>query len=160
MASRRKRSPVGGGGARHPNSLANLRRGGTVAPQGNRYRVTHGAYAELALESIEEKAAQIVAALHEDVPVDGPWGVPIRLLAETLLRLDGVTDYLRRRGWEDDDGNPRTAVDLEGRLHDRALGLAKELGLTPLAASKLGVNVARTRQAGLAGVMDGGVIDR
>jgi hypothetical protein len=35
---------------------------------------------------------------------------------------------------------------VEGQLQRRALDLARELGLTPLPASKLGLNVARTAQ--------------
>lgn len=154
MSKRRRRKPnrspesyVSKDPAKRQAQLGNLRT--TPSPFVGR-PPEHGGYAKLARETIEAKAVEVYDALEADVPVAGSWAVPVRLLAETLLRLDSVSDYLRRRGWEAEDGSVRPAARLEHELQARALTLAKELGLTPLAASRLGVNVAHIAQFDLA----------
>src|SRR4051812_9124421 len=102
MTRRRKpRNPVGGGGARHPNSLANLRNGNPAATNQAIAARSHGAYAAIAREALDGKTREIFEALAEDAPVRGPDGglpshdaLPVRLLAETLIRLESVSEYL------------------------------------------------------------------
>ena len=92
-------------------SLANLKRGGTVAPAGNQRARTHGAYALVAEAELEEKAREVYHALAADAPVrasDG--GLPahdslaVRMLAEVLVRRERVRVEELRHGIETKDG--------------------------------------------------------
>lgn len=133
--------------------LSNLTRGaGGAGPDGRR-AVSHGAYAQLAPERVAAKVRQVLDALTIDAPVrerDG--GLPaadsvvVRQLAEALVRLETISDYLDRRGWQDDDGMPRPVLEYEGRLRGHVLDLLKELGMTPASRTKLGLNLARTQR--------------
>jgi hypothetical protein len=53
-------------------------------------------------------------------------GAVVKLLADTLCRLESIGDYLERRGWESEDGKPRPVLDLEARLRSRALDVMRE----------------------------------
>ena len=135
---------------RRARQLANLRRGGNPAPAENRRALVHGGYAAIARHDLDGKRAEVYDALSADAPLRDPDGAlprhdaaAVRLLAECLCRLESVTDYLDRRGWETDDGELRPAIDLERRLRGEALDLMRELGLTPAARSKLGVDLTR-----------------
>ena len=148
----------GGGGARNPASLANLRRGETPAPPGNTLARTHGAYARLLADRVEGKVVEVFGALSEDAPLRGEGGglpahdgAVVRLAAAALCRLEDVEAHLRDRGLLDADGNVRPAVDLERRLRVEALGYLAELGMTPLSRAKLGLDL--TRSASLAELM-------
>lgn len=132
---------------------ANLRNA-PAAPVGNQRARTHGAYAGVAAVALETKALAIFDALAVDAPVRADDGglpredtVAVRLLADTLCRLDAVGEYLARRGWQDDRGSPRPVLDLEMRLRSQALNLAIELGMTPRARAALGLDLARARQS-------------
>jgi hypothetical protein len=112
--------------------------------------VSHGAYAAIAAQRLDAKVAEVFAALAADVPVraadgslPGADAPAVRLLAEALCRLDSIGAYLTRRGWEDDDGRPRPVLDHEARLRAHALDLMRELGLTPAARAKLGLDLAK-----------------
>lgn len=134
-------------------SLANLKPGAKPAPPGNKRALRHGGYAEIAERDLEAKVAEVYSAIGEDLPLREDGEVPradaaaLRLLAECLCRLESVSDFLGRRGWQDDDGEVRPAVDLERRLRSEALDLLRELGLTPAARSKLGVELTRAVSA-------------
>ena len=141
----------GGGGARNPASLGNLRRGETPAPPGNTYTRTHGAYARLLADRVEGKVAEVFGALSEDAPLRGEGGglpahdgAVVRLAAAALCRLEDVEAHLRDRGLLDADGNVRPAVDLERRLRVEALGYLAELGMTPTSRARLGLDLTRT----------------
>jgi phage terminase small subunit len=104
----------------------------------------------VAAEHLDAKAQAIFEALAADVPVraeDGGLPAPdapaIRLLADALCRLDSIAEYLARRGWEDESGRPRPVLDYEARLRGHALDLMRELGMTPAARAKLGLDLAR-----------------
>jgi hypothetical protein len=150
---RKPRGPIGGGGARHPASLANLRpvKGG---PVGNSLAVKHGAYARVTEAELEGKVAEVYRALGQDLPLREPDGsapaadtVPLRLLAKTLVRLDRIADFVARRGYEDEHGKLREVVGYELKLRGHALDLARELGMTPRARAALGVDVVRAAQS-------------
>lgn len=148
MRRKRKRS-VGGGGARNPNSLANLRVG-PPAPHGNALARTHGAYARVARDRMEAKVAAVFDALSEDAPLreaDGSLpasdAVVVRLLAENLARLESVAGYLAVHGVADDEKALRPAVEIEARLRQEALGHAEALGLSPRSRAKLGLDLTR-----------------
>lgn len=137
--------------AKRSKQLDNLRRGGMHA--GGR-PVQHGAYAALPAKRVDAKVQEVADAIGADAPVradDG--GLPahdaivVRQLAETLCRLDDVTAYLQRRGFEDDAGKPRTALDIEHRLRSHVLDLLRELGMTPSARAKLGLDLVRAASA-------------
>lgn len=149
--------PVGGGGARHPASLANLQRGGGQAFEPtNAVARRHGGYAAVAVERLDARARRIYDALSDDAPLRGPdGGLPaqdagvVRLLAECLCRLDDVTEHLAHAGWLDQrTGDPRLGVlDLERRLRGEAAGYMDRLGLSPRARAALGLDLARTAQS-------------
>jgi hypothetical protein len=154
---RRKRKPgkpVGGGGAHHPNSIANLRRGVTVAPPGNDRTLRHGGYRVVAEAELDDKTKTIFAALSEDAPLrDTDGGLPshdavvVRLLADCLCRLDSVGAWLAGR-WATTEARP--ALELEMRLRTQALDLAESMGMTPRSRARLGLDVKRAQSFDLA----------
>lgn len=133
--------------------LANLRNA-PAAPVGNQRTRRHGAYAEIAEERLEAKAREVFAALAADAPVrEDDGGLPaadvaaVRLLADTLCRLDSIGEYLARRGWEGEDGRPRPVLEYEARLRSSALDVMRELGMTPRSRAALGYDLARLETA-------------
>ncbi len=71
---------------------------------------------------LSPKVAVVFAALAEDAPVRDGEQLPnadaavVKLLAEVLVRIDRIADYLDRKGWgKDEDGNPRPVLDYERR---------------------------------------------
>lgn len=150
MARRQPSKPIGGGGARHPASLANLRRGGTSTP-GNDHALRHGAYGAIAREQLDVEAQRVLDAIEADAPLreaDGSLpaahGVAVGLLASALIRLQRIESYIALHGIVDDDGNLRPVVDLERRLRQEALDHAEALGMTPRSQAKLGLDLTRT----------------
>ncbi len=144
--------PTGGGGARNPRSLINLKRGGNPALGGNRHGLTHGGYARVLPEVLDAKTAEVVAALSKDAPLRAPDGtlpaadtVVVRLFAEALCRLDSVAADIREHGWKDcKSGDPRPVAEYERRLRQEALHFAEALGMTPASRARLGLDLTRT----------------
>jgi phage terminase small subunit len=136
-----------------PASLANLRPGpASLNPQANR---SHGAYAVLSRERLDTKTQELAKALGEDAPVrDDDGGLPrydtvvVEQLTEAMCRLEDIGDYLARRGWEDEHGKPRPVLDYEGKLRAHVLELLRDLGMTPAARAKLGLDLVKTQSAG------------
>ena len=132
--------------ARRQAQLANLRRPPDL---GNSYTRKHGASATVAENVREAKAQAVFGALAADVPVkdDGALpatdGVAVRLLADTLCRLDSIGAYLAARGWQDDEGKPRPVLDYEAKLRAHALDLCESLGMTPRSRAKLGLDLRK-----------------
>jgi len=132
--------------------LANLVPGARTAPPGNRRAVRHGGYASIAAYRLEAKVHEVYEALAADAPLRDADGelpradaVAVRLLAEALCRLDSIADYLGRHGWQGDDGAPRPAVELEAKLRREVADHLDALGMTPRSRSRLGVDLARSR---------------
>lgn len=144
-------SPLSGDPDARSRQLANLRPGARTAPAGNQRALSHGAYAAITRERLDSKVAEIADALAADAPLrDGDGGLPasdgvaVRLLAECLVRLESVSEYLHRKGWEADDGEPRPAVEVEARLRREAADFLDSLGMTPRSRAKLGLDTARS----------------
>ncbi|MDQ6776021.1 MAG: hypothetical protein M3071_07335 [Actinomycetota bacterium] len=138
---------------RRQRQLANLKRGGTVAPAGNKHAVKHGAYARIAEAELEEKTRLLFDALAADAPVRAADGrlpaydaVVVRMFAEVLVRRERVRIEELRHGLETRDGRIRGVVEYGLRLDGQALDLARELGMTPAARAKLGLDLARTHR--------------
>lgn len=142
---------------RRERQLANLKRGAQPAPNGNRFRVSHGAYAKVVRERGDAKVREIFDALAEDAPLraaDGELpaadGVAVRLLAECLCRLDSVSAYLTDHGLLNEDGQLRPAIEVERRLRLEAADHADSLGLSPRSRARLGFDLARAQHFDLA----------
>ena len=136
--------------AARARQLANLRRSGPPAPSGNQFARRHGAYARLAAEELEGKTREIFDALAADAPVRTPDGalpapdaLVVRLLAECLVRRERVHTETLKHGLENRDGSLRGIAAFGLRLDEQALALCRELGLTPAARAKLGVDLVR-----------------
>jgi len=126
---------------------ANLR---VIPPLSPGRPVSHGAYARVAVDRLDVKTREIFDALSLDAPLrdrDGSLpaadSVVVRLLADTLCRLDSIGEYLQRRGWQNEDGSPRSVLDTERYLRASALDLLREMGMTPRARAALGIDVVR-----------------
>jgi hypothetical protein len=143
--------------------------GGSVPEKGNRRAVTHGAYARLAPERLHEKAREVYEAIAADAPVretDG--GLPaadaiaVRLVADTLCRLENVREWIEQNGVFDErrknegyrknrrkpgqyrrSADPMRAVVMEDRLQRRLMDQLDSLGMTPRSRAKLGLDQAR-----------------
>lgn len=116
---------------------------------GNQVGRTHGGKAVVAPELLETKTREITAILSAAAPVrDHTGGLPaadvvaVRLLADTLCRLDSVSQWLAENGLFD-GADVRPAVTLERQLRSQALEIAGELGMTPKARAALGVDLIR-----------------
>lgn len=159
--SRRRRQkrtgPVGGGGARHPNSLGNLKRGENPPRDGHLPALRHGGYARVAAERLDEKAREVFDALAADAPMQDTGGLPaadaalVRLAAEVLCRLDDVGANVRDFGlFDQETGAIRPVVELESRLRREAADHLDALGMSPRSRARLGVDVARAQHFDLA----------
>jgi hypothetical protein len=159
MASRRKRSGKahGGGGARNPRSLANLKRQGPAAPIGNAYRMTHGARSELLVANVEDEVRELMDALADAAPVrDQAGGLPVHDVvaveqaARALRRWRHISQWCDTFGRLTEQGEVKPAsryeLEAERALH-RALSV---LGMNPDARVRLGLNLARAAEFDLA----------
>lgn len=124
-------------------------------PVGNQRALKHGGAARIARDRLAARAADIFDALAESAPLrDGVDGLPVHdravvaLLAECLCRLENVSSWLNENGLIDGKGNVRPAAELERRLRTEAAGYMRDLGMTPLARARLGLDLQRTLTAG------------
>lgn len=131
--------------------IANLVPGAKPAPPGNTRALKHGARARLDEGRLADKRAEVAEILADDAPLRDAEGklpradeLAVSLLAETLVRLDGVRTYLDLHGLLTEKGEIRPAVAIEDRLIARAFGFAEALGMTPRSRAKLGLDVARS----------------
>lgn len=146
----KRRRSVGGGGARNPNSLANLRTA-PPAPEGNARAVAHGGYAAVAHARLDAKVREVFDALAAEAPLraaDG--GLPredapmVRLLAECVCRLEDVSANVREFGLRDQNTKEiRPAVEVESRLRREAADYLDALGMTPRSRARLGLDLRR-----------------
>jgi len=128
--------------------LANLRRGRTI---GGGRPASHGAYAQIARDRLEQRESDVFDALAALRNADGSLpaadAVAVRLLAECLLRLDSIAAHLRDHGILDGEGNVKPVVEVEGRLRREAADHAEALGMTPRARAKIGMDLIRAEVA-------------
>jgi len=68
----------------------------------------------------------------------------VRLLAQSLCRLEDVTPWLDKHGAFDRRGKPRSALRWERLLRKEAAEYLDAMGMTPKARARLGVDLART----------------
>lgn len=105
------------------------------------FEVRHGAYSKLQLGS---RTSEIADELREDVvgyrPADE---VVLRLLALCLARLEAAMTALEEAAPAELE---RLRLDARGWVNS-ARRLANDLGMTPTARARLGLDVARARQA-------------
>lgn len=134
--------------------LANLRPGAGAGDGGLQRRRVHGAYAAIAERELEAKVRELYDAIGEDLPVRESDGgvpaadaIPLRLLAEVLIRRERVRETEVRLGVETEKGDLRGVVKFGLALDDKALRLCEQLGLTPTSRARLGLDLARTRRA-------------
>ena len=123
------------------------------AEPGNRYGVSHGAYAQVPPSRLNEQARKVFHAVAEDAPVRAPDGslpahdaVAVRLLAETLCRIEDVQGYIAEHGFgpgRKRSRDPMRALEMEDRLMRRAMDQLDALGMTPRSRAKLGLDLAR-----------------
>lgn len=120
--------------------------GHPVAPAqpGNTLAAKSGVYSERLLRP---RAEELRAELQELVPVstaaDGP---AIELLAWNLARIERANAYLAEVGILDGRGEPRPVLKVLSTWERTAARLFDQLGLTPPARAKLGVDVQRLRR--------------
>jgi hypothetical protein len=145
--------PLSSDPAARARSLANLR-AGSGGDRGLQRATKHGAYAVIAERELDGKVRELFDAIGADLPVrDFDGGVPaqdaipLRMLAETLLRRERVRETELRHGIEAPDGKLRGVVEFGLRLDGQALRLCEQLGLTPAARAKLGLDLVRAQSA-------------
>lgn len=146
-------SPLSRDPSKRAAQLANLNPGRGAAGARNQRAVSHGAYARIVAAELEAKTREIFDALSADAPLrEADGGLPaadvlvVRMLAEVMVRRERVRLEELRHGFEAPDGKLRGVVEYGLRLDAQALEIAKEMGMTPLARSKLGLDTARTKQ--------------
>jgi hypothetical protein len=144
--------PLSDDPAKRARQLANLRPA-PPAPEGNRRRLRHGGYAEVARDRLEGKVREMCDALGADAPLrDADGELPaadhaaMMVAATAMCRLEDVTAHLATTGFLDQrTGEPRMAVlDLERRLRRDALDALERFGMTPASRAALGLDLART----------------
>jgi hypothetical protein len=133
-------------------SLANLRAGAGAGDGGLQRGRTHGVYAQIAARELDGKVRELYDAIGSDLPVRDPDGavpaqdaIPLRILAETLIRRGRVSETELRHGIETPDGRLRGIVEFGLRLDGQALRLCEQMGLTPAARAKLGLDLVRAQ---------------
>ena len=153
-----ERRPVGGGGARNPRSLANLRPGAGAWTPGATTNLEHGLRSRRPGPAVlDPLAREIEDALAEDLPIkDASGDVPaadrfaVELAAIALLRVRRCSAFLELHGDADERGNLRSAFLELGKAVEHAARMLDRLGCSPRARAALGVDVGRARQFDLA----------
>jgi hypothetical protein len=144
------------GRGQHPNSRAQLKPGaGQWKPGQPSPHLKHGlrsgedASPEWRRMILAPAADEIVEALADAVPLKGPDGrcLPqfrpaVEAAALLSIQVRRCVAYLSTQGDTDERGRLRPEVEQLDRATARYLSALRELGATPLAVSKLGLNVA------------------
>jgi hypothetical protein len=107
--------------------LVNLR-DAPAASDGSQRAASHGVYARVVQAELEAKTAALYPAIGEDLPVRDPDGsipaadaIPLRLLAETLIRRERVRLEELRHRIESKTGDIRGIVKFGLALDNNAL---------------------------------------
>jgi len=152
------RKPVGGGGARNPRSLANLRPGAGAWRPGASPNLEHGLRSRRPGPAVlDPLAREIEDALAEDLPIkDASGDVPapdrfcVELAAVALLRVRRCSAYLELHTDVDERGNLRPAFLELGKAVEHAARMLDRLGCSPRARAALGVDLGKIEQFDLA----------
>lgn len=145
--------PIGGGGARHPNSLANLR-SAPPAPLGHTRSLIHGGRSELLLRDVDAEVRELMDALGDAAPVRDPDGnlppadvVAVEVAARALKRYRHLSSWLDAHGRiKEKTGGVKAAAELELRAERQLTDALDRLAMHPMARSKLGLVLARTHR--------------
>jgi hypothetical protein len=139
--------------AMHPNSLANLRRGGTPprAPIGNTRALRHGGRAEVSVPGLDAARRAIYERLSASAPVrDADGELPaadegtVELAARALARVRSVDAWLAAHGYIDErTGDVKKAAEYVESASRTADGLLAKLGMNPRDRASLGLDLAR-----------------
>jgi Phage terminase, small subunit len=141
--------------AKRAAQLANLDRSARLPAAGEKRALSHGAFAQVAAERMEQRERAIYEALAADAPLrDGAGELPrhdavaVTLLAQCLARLDDVAANVRDFGVLEQrgkrKGQVRPAAEHEARLRREAARYLDALGMTPKSRAALGLDLART----------------
>lgn len=136
------RSRKGVGGPRTPEgrarALANLR-------QFRQAHDRHGVYAiDMAQPATRELADRIIQVLEGQDLLRPADRVTVNLLAVTLRRIQQAEEFLDRNGLVNSKGRVRPVAELLVKLLREAREYAAQLGMTPAARARLGLDTART----------------
>lgn len=116
-----------------------------VAAAGNTRAVSHGAFSDKLVGPVAEDTLMAVEQMCEGLPAEQPGFAAERaVLARKLARLKMVSTHLDTDGYFNARGNQRPSVKLELDLLLSVEVSLAALGLTPAAAARLGVNLARS----------------
>jgi hypothetical protein len=116
-----------------------------VAAPDNTRAVSHGAFSERLVGEITHETLEMVAEMCAGLPAEQPGFAAERaVLARKLARLKMVSEHLDKDGYFNQRGNARPSVKLELDLLVSVEKSLDALGLTPAAAARLGVNLARS----------------
>jgi hypothetical protein len=116
-----------------------------VAAPGNTRAASHGAFSERLVGPIVQEMLEAVAEMCADLPAGQPGFAAQRaLLCRKMARLRMVSEHLDENGYFNQRGNPRPSVKLELELLRSVEVTLAALGLTPAAAARLGVDLARS----------------
>lgn len=135
MSARKSR---GGGGARNPKSLANLRRGNNPAPAGNDRAVSHGGYAKHP-PGLDAARRELVEWLSAAAPVRDQAGelpaadaATVELAARALARARAFDSWLAVHGYVNEKtGEEKPAAAAAERATLTADRLLSKLGMNP-----------------------------
>ena len=116
-----------------------------VAAPDNTRAVSHGAFSERLVGPIASDTLEVIEEMCAGLPAEQPsFAAERAVLARKLARLRMVSEHLDENGYFNKRGNARPSVKLELDLLRSVEKSLEVLGLTPAAAAKLGVNLARS----------------
>jgi hypothetical protein len=161
-----RRTPVGGGGARNPNSLANLRPGAGAGDGGLQRALSHGVYAQLARQELDVEERAIYDALAADMPLlTGVDAAIVTLAAECRCQLNRARDEIRSHGAlvqrGKRRGDVRSVAEYARRLRKEFDGYLDRLNASQATKATLAIDLAAAMSDGdtaalrAAGVIDG-----
>jgi hypothetical protein len=166
MARRRPRKtsdkPVGGGGARHPNSLANLR-SAPPAPLGHTRSLIHGGRSELLVASVEPEVVELMTQLGDRAPVRGPDGklpeadlIIFEVGARALKRYRHLTQHNDLHGRiVERTGELKPSAVLELQAERQLVAFLDRTGMSPLAREKIRLQLTGAHRSSLASFIEG-----
>jgi Phage terminase, small subunit len=111
------------------------------AEEGNDRALVHGATADLRLAP---RVEELRTSLTEIIPAGTERDLPATtLLAWQLARIEQANTYLAENGILDGRGQPRPVLKVLSTWENSAARLCDQLGLTPTARARLGLDMSR-----------------